>query len=129
MGRGKAKAKGTAPKAPDKIKEWAKAESGEWGYVEIAPDATPDPGFRLEADLTAEELAEIAAQFKPKEGELPELKKCPACGGKAEVKLDIHSLWRCFCQTCGFWDCGAHVTQLSAAESWNGAGGPNPVDD
>ena len=63
------------------------------------------------------------------EAELPKLKACPACGGKAEVKLDIHGLYRCYCQTCGFWDCGAHESPLSAAESWNAAGGPNPVDD
>lgn len=61
--------------------------------------------------------------------ELPELKACPACGGKAEVKKDIHDLWRCFCQTCGFWDCGAHEEPVKAAESWNAAGGPNPVND
>jgi hypothetical protein len=60
--------------------------------------------------------------------ELPELKACPACGGKAEVKKDIHDLWRGFCQTCGFWDCGAHEEPVKAAESWNAAGGPNPVE-
>jgi hypothetical protein len=59
---------------------------------------------------------------------LPELKDCPACNGRAEVKKDIHDLFRCFCQTCGFWDCGAHLTPLAAAESWNASGGPNPVE-
>jgi hypothetical protein len=76
----------------------------------------------------AEAMAEIEEDIAADEDELPELKLCPACGGQAAVKLDIHDLHRCYCQTCGFWDCGAHLTPLAAAESWNAAGGPNPVE-
>ena len=85
------------------------------------PRKNPDVNDVANAE-TPEEIAEDMAS-------LPELKACPACGGKAEVKLDIHGLYRCYCQTCGFWDCGAHESPLPAAESWNAAGGPNaPVD-
>lgn len=58
----------------------------------------------------------------------PELKACPACGGKAEVWKDRNKHYRCSCTACGFWDSVPHLEPFAAADSWNMAGGPNPVE-
>ncbi len=132
MGRKKGSGKVVPPVGKAKVKAWAKAVSGEWGYVEVSEGDILDAGFKFEKDLSAEELAEIAKQSAPdetkKEAALPELKRCPVCGGEAHVFKDIHGMIRCACKTCGFWDCVPWYTEIDAAESWNAAGGPNKVE-
>lgn len=87
------------------------------------PRKNPDQVEDTSPDESAEEPGSEAPPVQAEA--LPELKRCPACGGEAKIKLDIHGLFRCFCQKCGFWDCGAHETELAAANSWNAAGGPS----
>lgn len=69
-----------------------------------------------------------APEETKEEAPLPELKRCPSCGGEAHIFKDVHGLIRCACKVCGFWDCVPSYTELDAANSWNAAGGPNPAE-
>jgi hypothetical protein len=55
---------------------------------------------------------------------MPELKRCPRCQGEAHAWKDKHSLWRCACRVCGWWDSIAKYTEREARESYNASGGP-----
>jgi hypothetical protein len=125
MGRKKAK-----DKTAGLVKAWAKAVSGEWGFDEVAPGAVLDTGFRLEADLTPEELAEIAEQFKAEEASLPVARDCPVCGSKATTGLDNHGLYRTHCadERCRFGDAYARETGRESIDMWNVIGPPSVVE-
>ncbi len=72
-----------------------------------------------------ESIVQMAPESEAEEMALPKLKRCPVCDGEAEVFKDRHSLYRCACKACGFWDSVPNYTARAAAKSWNAAGGPN----